>query len=144
MPPRRLNPFLEDLSRKLLWLLAFRAAVALLILAGSAVVLMRADPPATPVPRIPFGVSGALLLVTALSIAAMARVRDWVRFAYVQLVSDVLLWIAVVWGTGGPRSYFVFLLDLFVLLAAVFLVVLGACLRIAAFALCCRGCHTAG
>ena len=145
MPPRRLNPFLEDLSRKLLWLLAFRAAVALLILAGSAVVLMRADPPATPVPRIPFGVSGALLLVTALSIAAMARVRDWVRFAYVQLVADVLLWIAVVWGTGGPSSYFVYLLDLVVLLAAVFLGVRGAvALGIAAFVLCRHGRRAAG
>ncbi|MBI5490586.1 MAG: hypothetical protein HY905_24850 [Deltaproteobacteria bacterium] len=136
MPSRRLNPFLEDLSHKLLWLLAFRGAVALLLLGGSAIVLLRAGAAAAPGVRITCGIAGGMLLAAALSVVAMRRIRDWIRFTWLQLLLDVVLWTAVVWGTGGPNSYFVYLLDLVVLLAAVFLGVRGAAvLGLAAFLL---------
>jgi integral membrane sensor domain MASE1 len=127
MPPRRLNPFLEDLSRKLLWLAVFRAVVALLLLAGNAMILVRAgDDASAPGTRVLLGIAGGMLVFTALTALAMPRVRDWIRFTYFQLLIDVVLWALLVWGTGGPDSYFVYLLDLVVLLAAVYLGVRGA------------------
>jgi two-component system sensor histidine kinase HydH len=137
MAPRRLNPFLEDLPHKLLWLVVFRAVIALLLLAGSAVVLFRAGAPSTvPGTRVMFGAGGGMLVVVALSVLAMRGVRDWVRFAYLQLAVDVLLWTVIVYGTGGPTSYFVYLLDLVVLLAAVYVGVRGAAVfGVAAFVL---------
>jgi two-component system sensor histidine kinase HydH len=127
MPPRRLNPFLEDLSRKLLWLAVFRAVVALLLLAGNAMILVRAsDDASAPGTRVLLGIAGGMLVFTALTALVMPRVRDWIRFTYFQLLIDVVLWALLVWGTGGPDSYFVYLLDLVVLLAAVYLGVRGA------------------
>jgi PAS domain S-box-containing protein len=124
---RRLNPFLEDLSRKILWLIVFRAVVALLLLAGTAIVVSQAGRGASaPSARLLFGVGGFALLASAASVLAMGRVRAWVRFTYAQLGIDLLLWTAVVYGTGGPGSYFVYLLDLAVLLGAVYVGVAGA------------------
>jgi two-component system, NtrC family, sensor histidine kinase HydH len=137
MAARRLNPYLEDLSHKLLWLVVFRSALAALLVAGGAVVLLRTgQEAAAPAARVVLGVAGSLLLLSALSVAAMSRVRDWVRFTWLQLLLDVLAWTVVVYATGGPNSYFVYLLDLVVLLGAVYLGVRGAVgLGLAALAL---------
>ncbi len=127
MTARRLNPFREDLSRKLLWLLVFRGGTALLLLAGSALALFRAGAGAdAPPARVLVAAAGAMLVLGALSVLAMGRVRDWVRFTWLQLALDVALWTVVVYGTGGPASYFVYLLALVVLLGAVYLGVPGA------------------
>jgi signal transduction histidine kinase len=137
MTARRHNPFREDLSRKLLWLLVFRCGTALVLIVGSALVLFRAGTDAdAPPARVLFGAAGAMLAVGAASVLAMRRVRDWVRFTWLQLALDVVLWTVIVYGTGGPASYFVYLLDLVVLLGAVYLGVPGAVgLGLAAFVL---------
>mgnify|MGYP000047136460 CR=1 FL=1 len=127
MPARRHNPFREDLSRKLLWLLVFRCGTALLLLAGSALALFRgAAAAAAPPARLLVGAAGAMLVLGAASVLVLRWVRDWVRFTWLQLALDVVLWTVVVYGTGGPASYFVYLLDLVVLLGAVYLGVPGA------------------
>jgi two-component system sensor histidine kinase HydH len=137
MVARRLNPFLEDLSQKLLWLVAFRTIIAVLLVASSALVFVHASPgTSAPSGHMLLGVAGAMLVASALSVVAMRRVVDWVRFAWAQLLLDVLLWTGVVYATGGPASYFVYLLDLVVLLGAVYLGLAGcATLGIAAFLL---------
>ncbi|NMC71452.1 MAG: hypothetical protein GYA57_15485 [Myxococcales bacterium] len=127
MPARRHNPFREDLSRKLLWLLVFRCGTALLLLAGSALALFRVDAaPDAPPARLLLGAAGAMLVLGSASVLVLRWVRDWVRFTWIQLALDVVLWTVVVYGTGGPASYFVYLLDLVVLLGAVYLGVPGA------------------
>ena len=127
MTARRHNPFREDLSHKLLWLLVFRGSTALLLLAGSALALFRAGAGAdAPPARMLVAAAGAMLIFGAASVLVMGRVRDWVRFTWLQLALDVVLWTLVVYGTGGPASYFVYLLDLVVLLGAVYLGVPGA------------------
>lgn len=137
MPDRRHNPFREDLSRKLGWLLGFRGATALLLLAGNTLALLRAGAPAdAPTARLLFGAAGAMLALAAASVLAMRFVRDWIRFTWVQLALDLVVWTVIVYGTGGPASYFVYLLDLVVLLGAVYLGVPGAAgLGLAAFVL---------
>ena len=137
MVARRLNPFLEDLSQKLLWLVAFRTAIAVLLVASSALVFVSASPgTSAPSGHMLLGVAGAMLVASAFSVIAMRRVVDWVRFAWAQLLLDVLLWTGVVYATGGPASYFVYLLDLVVLLGAVYLGLAGcATLGITAFLL---------
>lgn len=126
MPARRHNPFGEDLSRKLLWLLVFRGGTAILLLGGSAVAQFRGGADAAaPTVRLLVVAAGAMLVLGAASVLLLRWVRDWVRFTWIQLVLDVVLWTVVVYGTGGPSSYFVYLLDLVVLLGAVYLGVPG-------------------
>jgi PAS domain S-box-containing protein len=133
----RLNPYLEDLSRKLVWLFVFRGALAALLLTGIVWVARRAGS-GTFVPGLRVAVAAAVAALgfTAASVFWMRRIRRWIPFTYLQLSFDLLLWTTVVYGTGGPGSYFVYLLDLVVLLGAVYLGTRGvAVLGAAAFAL---------
>lgn len=96
----------SPLRRKLLWLLAARAAVVTLLL-GSATLIQSSSPGARPVPVEAFfgiiGVTYALTVAYALLLQQTERQR-WLLDLQVGI--DALIVSAIVYVTGGINSYF--------------------------------------
>lgn len=124
--PASQNPYLEELPRKLAWLVGFRATLASVLLLSTLLAAFRAGGSIRAEgARSVLLVVGCAYLAAALSVVAMRRVTRWVAFTYGQLAVDLALWSALAYVTGGPGSYFVYLLHMVVLLAAVYLGVRG-------------------
>ena len=97
---------LSSLRRKLLWLLAARAAVVTLLL-GSGALIQGSSPETLPIDTWSFvaiiGVTYALTVAYALLLNQTER-RRWL--VDVQLVLDAVIVAAIVYLTGGINSYF--------------------------------------
>ena len=96
----------SPLRRKLLWLLAARAAVVTLLL-GSATLIQSNSPGARPVAAEAFfgiiGITYALTVIYALLLQQTER-RRWLLD--VQVALDAMIVSAIVYMTGGINSYF--------------------------------------
>ena len=97
---------LSSLRRKLLWLLAARAAVVTLLL-GSGALIQSRSPETLPIDAGAFfaviGVTYALTVAYALLLTQMER-RRWL--VDLQLILDTVIVAAIVYLTGGINSYF--------------------------------------
>ena len=95
---------LSTLRRKLLWLIAGRAAVVTLLL-GSAILIQIKSPGALPIDPFFFliGLTYALTVVYSLALRHVERHRWLVD---VQLACDAMIVSAIVHLTGGVASYF--------------------------------------
>lgn len=105
-------PSRAEALRTITYLMAFRVALASLLLIGVAASLFNLEGPeifARPFTWIGFGLLGFTYLLTIVYVLAMPRVRDPATFTFVQVAVDLLLISVVVHITGGAQSSFTFL-----------------------------------
>ncbi len=113
----------EGLHRRLLLLTGFRIALVTLLLIAAAVTLYRTGPfEPSASEQVLFAVI-VVAYLASLIYALILRKTGWKykRFAYFQLVGDVIIATSVAWLTGGLESMAVFLFPLNVVSAAVLL-----------------------
>ncbi len=119
----------EELFNRLKWLMFFRVVVITFLLSITAVIEFREI-------RVFFAVSlislyvliGATYLFTALSAFLIRRFKDLRRFAYLQLLWDVLFTTGLIYFTGGIESIFSFLYLISIIAASIILYRRGALL----------------
>ncbi len=117
----------REIASKLEWLMLFRVLMVTVLL--GAAILSSADTVASlsePFHLFLYGIIIATYGLTLGYAIAVRRVRDVVRFAYVQLAGDVAVSACLVHVTGGTESVFTFLFSLSIINGAIVLYRQGA------------------
>ncbi len=127
----------EELFNRLKWLMFFRVVAITFLLSITAVIEFREF-------RVFFAVSlislyaliGATYFFTVLSAFLIKRFKDLRRFAYLQLLWDVLFVTGLIYFTGGIESIFSFLYLISIIAASIILYRRGALLTASLSSIC--------
>ena len=122
------DPALAEIGSKIQWLMLFRVVMISVLL--GATMLFDLDEmvkPSDPLQRFTLGLIIAVYVLTVLYALILPRIRRHLAlFAHLQLFGDVLLFAALVWGTGGTESVFSFIFSLTIINGSIILYRTGA------------------
>jgi len=127
----------KELLRKIKWLMLLRLLFATFLLVATVVVHARAYPTFlnTSLPSL-YLLTGGIYFLTLCYALLLGRIRQYVFFAYVQLLSDVFFVTALIYVTGGIESIFSFMYILTIINAAIMLYRRGGLLIASASSIC--------
>jgi two-component system sensor histidine kinase PilS (NtrC family) len=127
----------EELFNRLKWLMFFRVVVITFLLTIAAVIEFRELRVFLAVSLISlYALIGATYFFTALSAFLIKRFKDLRRFAYLQLLWDVLFVTGLIYFTGGIESIFSFLYLISIIAASIILYRRGALLTASLSSIC--------
>ncbi len=127
----------RELLTKLKWLMLLRLLFATFLLVATVVVQARAYPIFfnTSLPSL-YILTGVIYFLTLCYALLLNRIRQYVIFAYVQILFDVLFVTALIYVTGGIESIFSFMYILTIITAAIMLYRRGGLLIASACSIC--------
>jgi len=127
----------KELLRKIKWLMLLRLLFATFLLVATVVVHARAYPTFlnTSLPSL-YILTAVIYFLTLCYAVLLGRIRQYVFFAYVQLLSDVFFVTALIYVTGGIESIFSFMYILTIINAAIMLYRRGGLLIASASSIC--------
>ncbi len=127
----------EELFNRLKWLMFFRVVVITILLSITAAIEFREFRVFLTVSLISlYALIGATYFFTALSAFFIKRFKDLRRFAYLQLLWDVLFVTGLIYFTGGIESIFSFLYLISIIAASIILYRRGALLTASLSSIC--------
>jgi len=116
----------EDLRSRLQWLMFFRVVTASFFLGIVAITqLQRDDSYLAPYLVHIYGLIGSVYILTFVYVFIISVIKDYKKFAYVQVMADLIHITVIIYITGGINSSFSFMYSLSIICASILLYMSG-------------------
>jgi two-component system sensor histidine kinase PilS (NtrC family) len=120
---------MEDLKRRLQWLMFFRAVITSFFLGIAAITqLQKGDSYLAPHLVYIYGLTGSVYFLTFVYAFIIYVIKNFKAFAYVQIMADVILITLLMFITGGVNSIFSFMYSISIISASIILYISGGIL----------------